>query len=103
MRKGAGRDLVRRLTSCHTAGRVSRTANHAAPPVSSTSSNQTASGVETMSTTQPLGRTAAAPPLRVRDQAREAVTLIAFSAATASALALGLLLLTHLGSAGLTR
>jgi hypothetical protein len=53
-----------------------------------------------MSTTQPLGRSAAARPLRVRDQAREAVTLIAFSAATASALALGLLLLTHLGSQG---
>ena len=40
------------------------------------------------------------PPLRVRDQAREAVVLVAFSAATASALALGLLLLTHLGSQG---
>ncbi|SFA94490.1 hypothetical protein SAMN05192575_10255 [Nocardioides alpinus] len=53
-----------------------------------------------MSTTQPLGRTPAAPPLRVRDQAREAATLIAFSAATASCLALGLLLLTHLGLQG---
>jgi hypothetical protein len=27
MRKGAGRDLVRRLTPCHTTGSVSRTAN----------------------------------------------------------------------------
>ena len=53
-----------------------------------------------MSTTQPLGRTAVATPLRVRDQAREAAALIAFSAATASVLALGLLLLTHLGSQG---
>ena len=53
-----------------------------------------------MSTTQPLGRTTAAPPLRVRDQARAAATLIAFSAATASCLALGLLLLTHLGLQG---
>jgi len=53
-----------------------------------------------MSTTQPLGRTAAAPPLRVRDQAREAAALIAFSAAAASCLALGLLLLAHLGSQG---
>lgn len=58
------------------------------------------SGVETMSTTQPLARTAAARPLRVRDQAREAAALIAFSAATASCLALGLLLLTHLGLQG---
>jgi hypothetical protein len=53
-----------------------------------------------MSTTQHLGRTAAAPPLRVRDQAREAAALIAFSAATASALALALLVLTHLGHQG---
>ncbi len=53
-----------------------------------------------MSTTQPVARTAAAPPLRVRDQAREAVALIAFSAATASGLALGLLLLTYLGHQG---
>jgi hypothetical protein len=53
-----------------------------------------------MSTTQPLGRTAAAPPLRVRDQAREAATLIAFSAAMASALALALMLLAHLGRQG---
>ncbi len=85
---------MRRLTSCHPAGSVSRTASqqHQQHPDSY--------GVETMSTTQPLGRTAAATPLRVRDQAREAATLIAFSAATASALALGLLLLTHLGSQG---
>ena len=53
-----------------------------------------------MSTTQHLGRTAVATPLRVRDQAREAVALIAFSAATASVLALALLLLTYLGSQG---
>lgn len=52
-----------------------------------------------MSTTQPTVRTAA-PPLRVRDQAREAAVLIAFSAATACGLALVLLLLTHLGSQG---
>lgn len=58
------------------------------------------SGVETMSTTQPLGRTTASAPLRVRDQARDAAALIAFSAATASSLALALLLLTHLGSQG---
>ena len=53
-----------------------------------------------MSTTQPLARTSAAVPLRVRDQAREAAALIAFSAATASFLALTLLLLTRLGSQG---
>ena len=87
---------MRRLAPCHTTGSVSRTANqqhqHAHP--------QHTSGVETMSTTQPVGRTAAAPPLRVRDQAREAAALIAFSAATACGLALALLLLTHLGSQG---
>jgi hypothetical protein len=53
-----------------------------------------------MSSTQPSVRTVAAPPLRVRDQAREAVALIAFSAATACGLALALLLLTHLGAQG---
>ncbi len=95
MRKGgAGRDLVRRLTSCHTAGSVSRTAS------SNQHSCTATSGVETMSTTQPLARTAAARPLRVREQAREAVTLIACSAAMASCLALALLVLTHLGRQG---
>ena len=94
MRKGgAGRDLVRRLTSCHTAGSVSRTA-------SNQHSCTATSGVETMSTSQPLARAAAAPPLRVRDQAREAVTLVACSAAMASCLALALLVLTHLGRQG---
>lgn len=88
---------MRRLTPCHLAGRVSRTANLHQQHASSTPAT---SGVETMSTTQPLGRTAAARPLRVRDQAREAAALIAFSAATASSLALALLLLTHLGSQG---
>lgn len=103
MRKGAGRDLVRRLTSCHLAGSVSRTANLRAAHTSTTKSpapSTSTSGVETMSTTQPLGRTAAASPLRVRDQARAAATLVAFSAAMASCLALGLLLLTHLGLQG---
>ena len=53
-----------------------------------------------MSTTQHLGRPAVAAPLRVRDQAREAAALIAFSAATACGLALALLVLAHLGSQG---
>ena len=53
-----------------------------------------------MSTTQPWARTTAARPPRERDQAREAVALIAFSAATASALAFALLLLAHLGHRG---
>jgi hypothetical protein len=87
---------VRRLAPCHTTGSVSRTANQQHQPAHP----QHTSGVETMSTTQPVGRTAAAPPLRVRDQAREAAALIAFSAATASCLALALLLVTHLGSQG---
>ena len=101
---------MRRLTPCHTAGSVSRTANqhvnqhHPASTIqhhhpASTAGTTASSGVEIMSTTQPLGRTAA-PPLRVRDQAREAAALIAFSAATASCLALALLLLAHLGSQG---
>ena len=94
--EGAGRDLVRRLAPCHTAGSVSRTAS----TCSRTSSTPATSGVETMSTTQPLGHTAAPAPLRVRDQAREAAALIAFSAATACGLALALLVLTHLGSQG---
>ena len=53
-----------------------------------------------MSTTQPLGHTTAPAPLRVRDQAREAAALIAFSAAPACGLALALLVLAHLGSQG---
>ena len=42
----------------------------------------------------------AAPPRRVRTQAREAVTLMAFSAATSVGLASALLLLTHLSARG---
>ena len=53
-----------------------------------------------MSSTQSWARTQAAPPLRVRDQAREAAVLIAFSAATASCLALALMVLAHLGHQG---
>jgi len=53
-----------------------------------------------MSTTHHLGHTATAPPSRVRDQAREVVALIAFSAGAASCLALALLLLVHLGQQG---
>jgi len=39
-------------------------------------------------------------PRRVRHQAREAVTLMAFSAGTSLALASALLLLTHLSARG---
>ena len=39
-------------------------------------------------------------PPRVRDQARDAVTLMAFSAATSAALATALVLLSHLGRQG---
>ena len=46
-----------------------------------------------------LGR-AAPRPLRVRDQAREAVTVFVFSGATATCLAVGLVLLAHLGRRG---
>jgi hypothetical protein len=58
------------------------------------------SGVETMSHTQSLGRTAAGAPLRVRDQAREVVAVVLFSAVTATCLAVGLLLLASLGRRG---
>jgi hypothetical protein len=50
-----------------------------------------------MSHTQSLGRATADVPLRVRDQAREVLVLVAFSAATASALTLALMLLLELG------
>jgi len=53
-----------------------------------------------MSTTQPVGRTAAAPPLRVRDQAREAARHGGRERDEGGRLALALLLLTHLGSQG---
>ena len=88
---------MRRLAPCHQAGKVSRTASSTRSTASST---QSSSGVETMSTTHHLGRPAAAAPLRVRDQAREVLTLIAFSAATASCLAFTLLLLVRLGHQG---
>jgi hypothetical protein len=39
-------------------------------------------------------------PRRVRQQARDAVALMAFSAITSTALATGLLVLTHLSRAG---
>jgi hypothetical protein len=41
-----------------------------------------------------------AAPRRVRHQARDAVVLMAFSAATSVAVAVGLLLLAHLANAG---
>ena len=52
-----------------------------------------------MSHTHHLGRVADAP-VRVRDQARESLTLMAFSAVTATSLAVALLLLTQLGRQG---
>jgi hypothetical protein len=39
-------------------------------------------------------------PPRVREQARDAVTVMAFSATTSAALAAGLVLLSHLGRQG---
>jgi hypothetical protein len=47
----------------------------------------------------PLPGTAAAPR-RVRHQARDVALMMAFSAAVSVAVALGLLLLAHLGPAG---
>ena len=53
-----------------------------------------------MSHTQSLDGAATDVPLRVREQAREVLALIAFSAATASALTLALMLLLQLGQRG---
>ena len=45
-----------------------------------------------------MGTTTEAPPVRrVRDQAREAVAVMAFSAAASAGLAIALLLVTSLG------
>ena len=46
------------------------------------------------------GQSVAGRPPRVRDQARDAVTVMAFSAATSAALATALVLLSHLGRQG---
>ena len=46
------------------------------------------------------GQSVSGRPPRVRDQARDAVTLMAFSAATSAALATALVLLSHLGRQG---
>jgi len=46
------------------------------------------------------GQSVASRPPRVRDQARDAVTVMAFSAATSAALATALVLLSHLGRQG---
>lgn len=53
-----------------------------------------------MSNAHYVGRSPASVPLRVRDQAREVVAVVAFSAVTASLLALALLLITSLGRQG---
>ena len=47
-----------------------------------------------------MGQSVSGRPPRVRDQARDAVTLMAFSAATSAALATALVLLSHLGRQG---
>jgi hypothetical protein len=57
------------------------------------------SGVEFMSTAV-RGQSVAGRPPRVRDQARDAVTVMAFSAATSAALTVALLLLSYLGRQG---
>ncbi len=47
-----------------------------------------------------MGHSAQAAPPRVRDQVREAMMLLGFSAATSVALASGLVLLARLGGQG---
>ena len=52
---------------------------------------------------RPMPRSATQPPpapRRVREQAREAAALMAFSAFTSVAVAIGLVLITSLGSRG---
>lgn len=46
------------------------------------------------------GQSVAGRPPRVRDQARDAVTVMAFSAAASGGLAAALVLLSHLGRQG---
>ncbi|CAA9383302.1 MAG: hypothetical protein AVDCRST_MAG32-1808 [uncultured Nocardioides sp.] len=53
-----------------------------------------------MRNTQSWERTAAGTPARVRDQAREVLAVVTFSAVTASCLAVALLLLANLGRQG---
>ena len=53
-----------------------------------------------MSNTHSVGRTAGGAPARVRDQAREALAVMAFSALAATSLALALVLLASLGRQG---
>ncbi len=91
---------MRRLASRHTTGSVSRTANEITARQHRQQHQRTFSGVETMSTTQHVGRHPAAPSARVRDQARDAAALIVFSAATATCLAVAMLLLVRLGQQG---
>ncbi len=55
------------------------------------------SGVETMSSTAVTAHTRATRPPRVREQARDAMTLMVFSAGTSVALSAGLVLLTYAG------
>lgn len=82
--EGAGRDLTGRIPSHIT------TTHPAVPP----------SGVEPMSVTPTAPSGVAAGPRRVRHQARDALVLMGFSATTSVAVAVGFLLLAHLGHAG---
>jgi hypothetical protein len=54
----------------------------------------------TPSASRVAGVSASAAPRRVRDQARDVVVLMAFSAVVSTAVAAALLLLTHLARAG---
>ena len=74
MQEGAGRDLARRLP------------HHPFPLPEP--------GVEPLSTTPVQD---APPPRRVRHQARDAASLMAFSLVMSAAVAVGMLLLTSLG------
>jgi hypothetical protein len=71
---------------------TSAEAAHIAPA----STTNRVSGVEFMSTVV-RGQSVAGRPPRVRDQARDAITVMAFSATTSAALAAALLLLSSLG------
>ena len=78
-------------------GRFSCTANF---PTTKQIQHTEFSGVETMSHTQSMGHASAEGSQRVRDQAREVLALMAFSAAMATGISLLLMLLLHLGQRG---
>ena len=96
--EGAGRDLAGRIT---TSPQPAQNQHSASPqPAHTVQSTSASSGVEPMSLTPnapSVGLSRLGEPRRVRHQAREALALMAFSAAASTTVAAGLLLLAGLG------